>query len=96
MEDKERMEFAQWLRNKTSARSDDEFQKILEEMGEEKIAEYYSEYKNAKARSLKLGGAIEYVRCLQSRMFKKGGQMTKGCGCGAKMEKGGNVKESVS
>jgi hypothetical protein len=100
MEQNEKIEFSEWLKHKTNARSDSEFQKILEEMGEDQIKEMYTQFKSAKSKSFKLGGVLNYVKCLQQKIAfnKKGGKMVKDCGCGGKMkaENGAKLKEKMA
>jgi len=88
MNQNEQEEFITWLQRKTNAKSDSELEQAINEMGEEKINDMYSKFKESKARSYKLGGIIDYVSCLR----KKGGKMTKGCMCGGKMKAEYGVK----
>lgn len=82
MSQNDQLEFINWLQKKTNAKSDSELEQIVQEMGEDKINEMYAQFKASKSRSFKVGGVIDYVRCLR----KKGGKMTKGCMCGGKMD----------
>lgn len=84
MNEQEKQEFVVWLQTKTGIKDPNEFEAKIKEMGEEGIRSAYEEFKKSKKTKMKIGGILEYVKCITSN--KKGGKV-KGCGCGSKMKK---------
>lgn len=86
-------QFIGWLSEKLQIQDEGQLKEKLKELGEDGIKQAYDQFlkESTQAQQYKKGGKLEYLKCLQS--LKKGGKMEKGCGCGAKMEKGGEVKK---
>ncbi len=106
-------EFVSWLADQLKVSSHEELQEKLKQMGPDGIKKAYEQFQEMKqkggangqqeegddeqAQSMKQGGKLDYIKCLQA--FKRGGAMeAKKCGCGTKMQAGGPVmqKDNVS
>lgn len=95
MEKQESAKFIQYMAKRLKVTSQKELESALESMGPEKIKAAYEEFKQGKGTEeetpeYKNGGALEYIQCLH--MLKKGGTVK--CGCGNKMQKGGNIQKA--
>jgi hypothetical protein len=101
----EQNQFVSWLADKLGAKSHEELQDKLKQMGPDGIKKAYEQFQqesqqqdgeqgqedNNTTASMKEGGKLDYIKCLQA--FKKGGAMeAKKCGCGDKLKKGGKAK----
>ncbi len=92
-------EFVNWLKRKVNASTDADFEKIVNDLTDEDINNYHDTYTSSIKRSFKVGGVLEYVKCLNKNISlrKSGGKMISKCKCGGKsmMERGGKIKEGT-
>lgn len=98
-------QFVSWLANKLQARDEQDLKSKMQQMGNQGIKQAYQAFMqeqqsasqgnstqddNTGVPAQRLGGKLDYIRCLQA--FKKGGKMEMDkCGCGGKMQEGGEM-----
>ena len=109
MDEKQQQEFIGWLGDKLQAKDQGDLQKKLQTLGDDGIRKAYDQFVSEKSdaednqeeaedngiQTSKDGGKLQYIKCLKA--FAKGGivEMEK-CGCGGKMEKGGQLVNTGS
>lgn len=98
-------QFVGWLAQKLQARDEQDLRDKMQKMGQNGIKQAYQAFmqeqqqgaadnsQDASATPMqRLGGKLDYIRCLQA--FKRGGKMEMDkCGCGGKMQDGGVMGE---
>jgi hypothetical protein len=98
-------QFVGWLAQKLQAKDEQDLKSKMQQMGSQGIKQAYqafmqeqqsasqgnsSQGDSASVPARRLGGKLDYIKCLQA--FKKGGKMEMDkCGCGAKMQDGGSI-----
>jgi len=90
MEKEESEKFIQYMAKKLKVNSQKELETALQSMGEDKLKSEYEAFKREDQPMYKGGGSLKYIKCL--KYFKKGGIVD--CGCGKKMNKGGNIQKA--
>ena len=104
MDENTQREFIKWLGNELKVESEQELEDKLKQLGDEGIKKAYQMFTKQKTQTVSIkenGGALEYLKCLQS--LKKGGKMKASCGCsgavlaktGAILDKGKDSKSAV-
>ncbi len=83
--------FIQYLAQKTGAKSQEELEQIIQQMGEEGLKQAYQEFlqymQQQQAQVAKLGAKLNYIKQLRGecpdgyemKMFKSGGAICKKC-----------------
>lgn len=100
MNDKELMDFVEWLPNNSELFTDMDVKAIIDQIndlassdeGKETLEQLTKQYKNKEMGIFKEGGKLNYLLCL-----KKGGAI-QDCGCGKKIEKnqpGGSIASRI-
>ena len=96
--------FLQFIAEKTGAKTEEELQKVMQEMGEQGLKQAYTQFiqeiQQQQVQAAKLGAKLEYINRLNGKCpegtelkyYKVGGRLCKRCMQSEK--KGGSIKDS--
>ena len=92
--DNKKQAFMKYLLKKSGAKTEEEFKKYIEKLGEEGLKKAQKEFENSQVESAKRGTKLNYLKSLKHQCaedeevyyFKKGGSV--GCGCVKKASAG--------